>query len=74
MSQIRLSGCRMIHSEWSSWRAGNHSTASAVIDPARLTTMPRAFEILARRWLIVTPPNPWSTIADGCPNTFSVKP
>ena len=43
-------------------------------EPATLTTMLRTRASDARRWLIVTPPKPWSTITDGCPKTFRAKP
>ena len=36
--------------------------------------MLRAFDSWLRRWLIVTPPKPWRTITDGCPNAFRAKP
>jgi hypothetical protein len=45
-------------------RIGSHSRISPVSDPAMLTRMLRARGRVARRWLIVTPPKPCSTIAD----------
>ena len=55
-------------------RAGSQRTTSAVSEPATLTTMLRNRASDDRRWLIVTPPKPWSTITDGCPKTFSANP
>ena len=55
-------------------RVGSHSTTSAVSEPATLTMMLRARASAARRWLIVTPPKPCSTITDGWPKTFRAKP